>query len=149
MSTDRIEKQVVLKAPKARVWRALTDAGEFGTWFGVNLPGPFVAGRRNAGKITYPGYEHVTMEVWVERVEPESFFSWRWHPYAIDPATDYSGEPTTLVEFFLSEADGGTLLRVVETGFDGIPEARRAEAFRRNTGGWEGQMANIARHVHG
>lgn len=147
--TDRIEKQVVLRAPRARVWRALTDAGEFGAWFGVNLTGPFAPGRLASGKITYPGYEHLTMEVWVERMEPETFFSWRWHPYAIDPGVDYSGEPATLVEFRLEEVEGGTLLRVVESGFDRIPEGRRDTAFRMNDSGWSEQLVNIAGHVGG
>lgn len=146
-STDRIEKKVALNASRARVWRAISTAAEFGTWFRVNLEGEFVAGRAIRGQITHPGYEHVTMELWVERIEPERYFSYRWHPYAIDPKMDYSKEPTTLVEFILEEADGGTALTIVESGFDAIPLARRAEAFRMNDGGWAGQIKNIARHV--
>ncbi len=149
METDRIEKSVVLRVPRARVWRALTDTGEFGTWFGCRLTGAFTPGTRVTGRIATPGYEHLTMELLVERVEPERLFSYRWHPYAVDPAVDYSGEPTTLVEFRLAEVDGGTQLTVVESGFDRIPEARRAEAYRMNDGGWAAQVENIARHVAG
>ena len=148
-STDRIEKQILLHAPQPRVWRALTDAEEFGAWFRVKLEGPFVPGGRTKGKITYPGYEHITMEVQVERIEAESLFSYRWHPYAIDPKVDYSSEPTTLVEFRLKSEDGGTLLRVVESGFDQLPASRRDEAFRMNDGGWKQQLVNIERHVAG
>ena len=148
-STDRIEKQILLHAPQPRVWRALTDAEEFGAWFRVKLEGPFVPGGLTKGKITYPGYEHITMEVRVERIEAESLFSYRWHPYAIDPKVDYSGEPTTLVEFRLKSEDGGTLLRVVESGFDQLPASRRDEAFRMNDGGWKQQLVNIERHVAG
>jgi uncharacterized protein YndB with AHSA1/START domain len=148
-STDRIEKRIVLRAPRPRVWRALTDAAEFGAWFGVKLEGAFGAGQNVRGRITHPGYEHLTMEVTVERMDEGSFFSFRWHPYAVDPNVDYSAEPTTLVEFRLEDVEGGTLLTVVESGFDRIPEGRRAEAFRMNEGGWAAQMENIQRHVSG
>jgi uncharacterized protein YndB with AHSA1/START domain len=148
-TTDRIEKKIQLRAPKARVWRALTDAEEFGTWFRMKLDGTFAVGKTIKGRITHPGYEHVTLEVTVERMDPERLFSYRWHPYAIDPKIDYSSEPTTLVEFQLEEVAGGTLLTVVESGFDRIPAERRDEAFRMNTKGWEGQMGNIQRHVAG
>src|SRR5688572_18550381 len=146
-TSDRIEKQIVLKAPRARVWRALSDPAEFGAWFGARLTGRFVPGERVTGQITIPGYTHVVMELEIERVEPEKFFSYRWHPYAVDPKVDYSAEPPTLVEFRLEDVDGGTRLTVVESGFDKLPAARRAEAFRMNEGGWAGQLRNIERHV--
>ncbi|HYS62988.1 MAG TPA: SRPBCC family protein [Paraburkholderia sp.] len=147
-STDRIEKQILLKAPRSRVWRALSNAEEFGKWFGVNFSGKqFVAGQSVQGNITYPGYEYLVMDVVVERVEPEHHLSWRWHPAAVDVSVDYSVEPTTLVVFELTEVDSGTLLRVVESGFDQIPAARRDEAFRMNNGGWEQQLVNIEKHV--
>jgi uncharacterized protein YndB with AHSA1/START domain len=145
--TDRIEKKITLKTPRSRVWRAIADAKEFGEWFRVKLEGTFQAGAAIRGKIDYPGYEHLTMEMQVERIEPEAYFAYRWHPYAIDPAVDYSKEPTTLVEFRLEDADGGTLLTIVESGFDQIPPARRETAFRMNDGGWTQQAQNIERHV--
>jgi uncharacterized protein YndB with AHSA1/START domain len=147
-STDRIEKQILLKAPRSRVWGELSNAEEFGAWFGVNFSGKqFVAGQSVQGNITYPGYEHLVMDVTVERIEPEHHLSWRWHPAAVDVSVDYSIEPTTLVVFELTEVDSGTLLRVVESGFDQIPAARRDEAFRMNSGGWEQQLVNIEKHV--
>jgi len=146
-STDRIEKQIEIAAPRSRVWRALTDVKEFNAWFGVALEGAFKPGAHVKGRITIKGYEHVTMDVKVEKVEPESFFSWRWNPYAVDPKVDYSKEERTLVEFRLEETKGRTLLKVVESGFDKVPAARRAEAFRMNEGGWTGQLKNIERHV--
>jgi uncharacterized protein YndB with AHSA1/START domain len=146
-STDRIEKTAVLRAPRSRVWRALTTAEEFGAWFRVKLEGTFAEGAIVRGRITHPGYEHVTMEVLVERIEPERYFAYRWHPYAIEPGVDYSPEPTTLVEFTLADEGGGTRITIVESGFDRLPVARRAEAFRMNDGGWTGQMKNIERHV--
>jgi len=145
--TDRIEKQVRLRAPRARVWRALTDAREFGEWFRVNLEGPFVEGAIVRGRITHPGYEHVRMEVLVERIEPERYFAYRWHPAAIDPKVDYSSERTTLVEFRLEEVGAETLLTIVESGFDRLPTARREEAFRMNDEGWGIQAQNLGRHV--
>jgi uncharacterized protein YndB with AHSA1/START domain len=145
--TDRIEKTVRLRATRARVWRAITSVEEFGTWFGVKLDGPFAEGATVRGRITHPGYEHLTMEVQVGRIEPERYFAYRWHPYAIDPDVEYSTEPTTLVEFRLEEADGGTVLTIVESGFDRIPLARRAEAFKMNDSGWTEQIKNIERHV--
>ena len=147
-STDRIERKVMINAPRSRVWRAISDAGEFGDWFGVNFKGKvFVIGESTLGKITYPGFEHLTMEVMVERVEPEQLLSWRWHPAAIDPKVDYSQEPTTLVVFELKEVEGGTMLTVTESGLDKIPLARRAEAFRLNSSGWEQQMVAVKKHV--
>jgi uncharacterized protein YndB with AHSA1/START domain len=145
--TDRIEKTVILKAPRARVWRAIADAKQFGEWFRVRLDGEFAAGATIRGNITYPGYEHLTMEVVVERMEPERFFSYRWHPHAIDPKVDYSIEPMTLVEFTLEDAAGGTRLTIVESGFDRIPLSRRALAFRMNSDGWSEQLQNIERYV--
>ena len=146
-STDRIQRQIVLRAPRSRVWRAITDATEFGAWFEAKLEGTFAPGATVGGPILVPGYEHVAMEMAIERVEPESLMSFRWHPYAIEPGADYSSEPKTLVEFRLSEVEGGTQLTVVESGFDRIPLARRAEAFRMNDDGWAGQLQNIAKYV--
>ncbi len=145
--SDRIEKHIELKAPVSRVWQALTDYRQFGTWFRVALRGPFVVGAVTRGRITYPGYEHLTMEVTVQAMEPERLFAFTWHPYAVDPKTDYSQEPPTLVEFRLEETAGGTLLHLTESGFDKIPAARRAEAFRMNEGGWAAQLENIEHYV--
>lgn len=147
-TTDRIDRHIQIKAPRSKVWRALADAESFGEWFGVTLKGErFVAGEHASGNITYPGYEHVVWNVVIEKIEPERMLSFRWHPYAIDPNVDYSHEPTTLVEFELEDAAGGTLLRLVESGFDKIPAARRPEAFRMNSGGWNQQMQNIEKYV--
>src|SRR5712691_6842847 len=146
-STDRIEKRVVFRAPRSRVWRAIADAAEFGTWFRVKLEGAFAPGKPIRGRMAIPGYEHVTLELLVERIDPERYFSYRWHPYAVDPAVDYSAEPTTLVEFTLEDTEGGTALTIVESGFDRIPLARRAEAFRMNDAGWAGQIKHLERYV--
>jgi uncharacterized protein YndB with AHSA1/START domain len=146
-STDRIEKRVLLKAPRSRVWRAITDHAEFGSWFGMKLEGPFAAGKSVRGKVTIPKYEHLTLELAVERIEPERLFSYRWHPGATDPKADYSQEPMTLVEFRLADAEGGTSLEIIESGFDELPAARRSAAFRGNEGGWTSQVKNIERHV--
>ena len=145
--TDRIEKTIELNAPIEKVWRALTDHNEFGEWFRVKLDGPFIPGEISHGRITYPGYEHMTMEVVVQKMEPPRLFSYLWHPYAVDPEVDYSQEPSTLVEFVLEEIPAGTRLRVRESGFDALPAARRAEAFRMNEGGWTEQLLNVERHV--
>ena len=149
-SPDRIEKRVVLRAPRAKVWRALTRPEEFGAWFGVRFePGAaFTPGARTRGQIAFPGYETWTFEVLVERLEPERFLSWRWHPYP-EPGVDVSGEPTTLVEFRLEEVSGGTELTVVESGFERLGAARRARAFPMNERGWAAQLENVARHVAG
>ncbi len=148
-STDRIHKEITLRAPQSRVWRALTDSAEFGEWFGVRLEGPIRVREQMRGQITHPGCEHMTFDASVERMDAERSLAIRWCPHATDPEVYYSGEPTTLVEFHLEEADGGTLLTVTESGFDGIPEDQRADAFRRNESGWTGQMENIKSHVGG
>jgi len=146
-TTDRIEKQILIKAPRKRVWRALTDTGEFGAWFRVKISGKFAPGESISGPVLYPGYEHITLNVTVEKMEPERFFSWRWHPHAIDPTKDYSHEPSTLVAFELEEVPEGTLLKVTESGFDRIPLERREQAYRGNTEGWAAQVDNIESYV--
>lgn len=144
---NRIEKRIELKAPVSRVWRALTDYREFGEWFRVKIDGPFVPGKASTGHITYPGYEHLKWEAVVEKMEPEKFFSFTWHPYGVDPKRDYSKETPTLVEFRLEKTATGTLLRLSESGFDKVPKDRREEAYRMNEGGWAEQMKNIEAYV--
>jgi uncharacterized protein YndB with AHSA1/START domain len=144
---DHIEKVTILRAPQSKVWRALTDSEQFGAWFGMKLNGPLLAGRTVRGQLTIKGYEHATIDMAVERIEPETYFAYRWHPYAIDPKLDYSNEPMTLVEFRLEPAPEGTRLTVTESGFDRIPAQRRDEAYRMNDGGWKGQVENIRRYV--
>ena len=147
MSNDRIEKRIELKASVSRVWRALTDYREFGDWFKVKLEGPFVAGEVARGQITHPGYEHVQMQMVVQKIEPERLFSFTWHPYGIDSKADYSKETPTLVEFRLEKSSVGTLLEVTESGFDMVPKERRDEAFRMNDSGWAQQVKNIESYV--
>jgi uncharacterized protein YndB with AHSA1/START domain len=147
-TTDRIERHIFLQASPARVWQALTVPEEFSCWFGVSFEGKrFAVGEGLKGRVTNPGYEHLTMEIWIERMEPERLFSWRWHPAAIDANVDYSNEPMTLVEFELAAVQGGTRLTVVESGLDQIPLERRARVLRLNTEGWEEQLDNIGRYV--
>jgi uncharacterized protein YndB with AHSA1/START domain len=145
--TDRIEKRVQLNAPRSRVWRAIANSTEFGEWFKVKLDGAFAEGKSIRGNILSPGYEHLTVDFMIEQIEPERYFSYRWHPYPMDPKVDYSLEPATLVEFTLEEVDGGTSLTIVESGFDLIPLARRSEAFRMNDNGWTGQIKSLERYV--
>ncbi len=149
MTTDRIEKRIIIQASPSRIWQALANAEEFGAWFHMRLTGTFTPGARITGRITEPGYEHLTVEMLVERVDPERLFSYRWHPYAVESGVDYSIEQTTLVEFRLVETPGGTELTVVESGFDQIPVARRAEAFRMNDDGWTAQVQNVECYVTG
>jgi uncharacterized protein YndB with AHSA1/START domain len=145
--SDSITKRIELAAPVSRVWRALTDHREFGEWFRVTVDSSFAPGKTVGGHVLHPGYEHLKWEATVEKMEPERLFAFRWHPYAIDPKVDYSSEPTTLVEFRLEPKDGATILHLTESGFDAVPEHRRAEAFRMNERGWAEQMNNIQRHV--
>jgi len=155
---NRVEKKVLLQAPLVRVWRAVSDARQFGAWFGVAFDGPFVTGARMVGRIVptqvdeevaklQKPYEGRAFEVTVDRIEPERLFSFRWHPFAIDPAVDYSSEPATLVVFELQEVEGGTRLTITESGFDAIPLARRAQAFTANEGGWAHQAKLIEKHL--
>jgi uncharacterized protein YndB with AHSA1/START domain len=146
-NTDRIEEKILLRVPRARVWRALTDAEEFGAWFGVKLTGVFAPGATVNGTITEKGYEGLPFEIVVDRFEPQRLFSWRWHPYAVDPAVDYSAEPPTLVVCELEEAADGTVLTLVESGFDRVPAARRAEAYGMHEEGWAAQMKSIERYL--
>lgn len=167
-SFDRIEKRVLLRAPVSRVWRAIADAREFGRWFGIQLDGDFAAGKAISGtfgeglneaaiaqyqkslglppsKVRLPGKDMVFCTV--ERIEPERYFSFRWIPYGIDAEADPASEPTTLVEFRLEKVADGTLLTIVESGFERVPAHRRERAFRMNEGGWAGQAENVKKHV--
>ncbi len=148
---DRIEKRIELKAPVSRVWRALTDYREFGEWFRVKLDGPFVPGQVSRGNITHPGYEHIRWEALVQKMEHERLFSFTWpHPKSLEKADyspDYSKEPTTLVEFRLEKTATGTLLTLIESGFDELPGDRRLEALRRNDVGWTEQMKNVENYI--
>jgi uncharacterized protein YndB with AHSA1/START domain len=146
-TTDRIEKSVLLRSPRARVWRALTSSREFGQWFGAAFTEPFSPGATVAGRITHKGYEHLLMTIMIEKMVPEGRFSYRWHPHAVEAGVDYSSEPPTLVTFTLEDAEGGTLLKVVESGFDLIPLGRRAAAYKGNDSGWEQQMTAIDAHL--
>jgi uncharacterized protein YndB with AHSA1/START domain len=157
-SSDRIEKKVLLQAPRERVWRAISDSKQFGSWFGVELDSPFVAGTRVTGKIApttvdaevakmQKPYAGLAFEITVDRVEPMRYFSFRWHPGALDPGIDYSKEPTTLVTFELEEASGGTMLTITESGFDRIPLERRAKAFAGNEQGWSHQTKLIEKYL--
>jgi uncharacterized protein YndB with AHSA1/START domain len=156
--SDRIEKEIFLRAPIDRVFSALSKSEEFGVWFGVTFDGPFVAGQKITGKMRptqvdpevaklQKPFEGQAFDCTIERIEPPRLFSFRWHPYAIDPKADYSSEPFTLVVFELTEVDGGTRLKITESGFDKIPLERRAEAFTSNEGGWEHQSQLIKKYV--
>jgi uncharacterized protein YndB with AHSA1/START domain len=149
LESNSIERSIVINAPRERVWRALSNAEEFGTWFGTKLEGQtFAPGKRVRGQITACGHEDAWFDVVVEQIKPQDLFSFRWHPFAVDPAVDYSREQPTLVTFTLKDAPGnGTLLTVVESGFDNVPPQRRLEAFRMNSRGWDAQINNIARHA--
>jgi uncharacterized protein YndB with AHSA1/START domain len=147
MTPNSIEKRTILAAPLSRVWRAISDAREFGTWFRMDLDREFAEGVRVHSRVTAPGYEHLQGELVVERIVPPAYLSYRWHPHAVDPARDYSNEPMTLVEFELAEVPGGTQLTIRESGFDALPPGRGLEALRQNGAGWEAQLSNVSRHV--
>ena len=140
---NKIETQIELKASVARVWKALTDSRQFGEWFGVKFKNQFELGKEAVGSITTPGYEHLPWKAMITKIEHERLFAFTWHPYGIDPKVDYGKETPTLVEFRLEKNQSGTTLKLTESGFDQVPEGRRAEAFRMNSKGWEIQMSNI------
>lgn len=158
MNTDRLVKTIVLKASRERVWQAITDSSRFGVWFGVEVDGPFVAGKDATGRITptqvdpdvaklQESFRGVPWYAKVQRMEPMTLFSFYWHPYAIDPAVDYSEEPMTLVTFELQDADGGVLLTITEFGFGKLPAARRARALESNSIGWEHQTRLMEKYL--
>lgn len=148
---NRIEKRIELKAPVARVWRALTDYREFGEWFRAALEGPFAVGQVSRGRSLHSGYEHIVLEALIQKMEPERLFSFTWPQIRYHDkerySPDYSHAPRTLVEFRLGPTAAGTLLTVTESGFECVPADWRANAIRENEGGWAQQMKNIANHV--
>lgn len=158
MNTDRIEKKILLRATRERVWSAISDAKQFGSWFGVAFDAPFTEGTHLTARITPTAvdpevakmqepYSGKKFEWTVERIEPMEGIAFRWHPYAIEEGVDYSKEPTTLIEFRLEDAPGGVLLTITESGFDRIPLERRAKAFKANEGGWEHQTRLIEKYL--
>jgi uncharacterized protein YndB with AHSA1/START domain len=157
-NTDRIEKKVMLRAPRERVWRAISDANEFGSWFGVRFDGPFAPDTKLTGRIVpttvdeeiakmQKPHEGLAFEFTIDRIEPNRLFSFRWHPHAVDPNVDYSKEPSTLVVFELEEVAGGTMLTITESGFDRIAPERRAKAFAANDHGWSLQTTMIEKYL--
>jgi uncharacterized protein YndB with AHSA1/START domain len=120
---------------------------EFNAWFGVALTSPFTAGAQVQGKLAIAGYDHLTLTIWIETIEPQSRFAFRWHPDATDADADYSKEPTTLVTFTLDDAPGGTRLTIVESGFDALPASRRAAALIGNSAGWQSQTTRIRDYI--
>jgi uncharacterized protein YndB with AHSA1/START domain len=156
--SDRIEKRIMLNAPRTRVWKAVAEAEQFGTWFGVKFDGPFQVGKPLRGvmvgtkvdpevaKAQQP-YAGKPFDIVVERIEPERLFSFRWHPYAVEPGVDYSKEPTTLIEFTLEEKDNGVMLTITESGFDRIPLERRAKAFTANEEGWTKVITLVEKYL--
>jgi uncharacterized protein YndB with AHSA1/START domain len=143
---NSIEKEIILKAPVSKVWRALTDYKQFGEWFDWKVDRPFVPGGASGGRISCTGHEQY-LELTVQKIEPETYFSYTWHPYAVDPNIDYSKETPTLVEFRLEPKGGGTLLTVKESGFEKIPKQRLEEALRQNTRGWEFKVEDLQKYV--
>lgn len=159
MITDRIEKKVLLRASRSRIWRALADSEEFGTWFGVRFDAPFAPGTSLTGVIVptkadeevaeaQRKYEGAPFQITIETMEQEKLFSFRWHPFAVEPGIDYSAEPTTLVSFELADAEGGILLTITESGFDKIPLERRARAFTADEQGWTMVVTLIGKYLH-
>jgi len=158
MDTDRIEKKILLHADPKRVWRALSDSTEFGTWFGMRFDGPFAPGAAMRGVIVpttvnaevasaQKPYEGIPFEILIEQMDPERIFSFRWHPGAVEPNIDYSAEPTTLVVFTMEEVANGVMLTITESGFDRIPLARRVKAFTANEQGWGMVVTLIAKYL--
>ena len=148
--SDRIEKEVVIDAAREKVWRALTDAREFGAWFGVRAEGTFEPGARIEGEVLDPQWAHVPFEIDIDRVDKGVLLAWRWaNPDPKAPAIDLAKEPKTYVSFELSDTDGGTRVKVIESGFDALPMPRRADAYRENTGGWTEQLENLRKYVEG
>lgn len=155
---DRIEKKILLRAPHERVWKALTDSREFGVWFGMRFTEPFRPGAHlkativptevdeDTARMQKP-YEGTVGDFVIERIEPQRLFSYRWHPYGVDPNVDYSREPMTLVEFVLDDVESGVMLTVTESGFENIPLARRAAALKANEGGWSLVVHLIEKYV--
>ncbi len=157
-ATDRIEKSFVLRAPHARVWAAISDARQFGSWFGVEFDGEFAAGARITGRIvpttvdaevakSQEPHSGTQFEFQIESVEPMRRFAFRWHPYAVDASIDYTDEPTTLVEFQLAAVGNDTRVTITESGFDRLPPNRRAEAFSRNEAGWAAQTQLLTKYL--
>ena len=146
ITENSIERQIEIKAPVAKVWKALTDSRQFGQWFKVDLHSEFVAGKTTKGKNTSKGFE-MEMVFHVKEIKPQSYFSYSWIPFPMDQSFDYSQEEPTLAEFFLEQTTYGTLLKVKESGFNQITASRRAEAYKMHSGGWEAQLKNIEKFV--
>lgn len=154
--SNKIEKTTTLKAPLAKVWRAISDSAAFGTWFGMTIDGPFVEGQTVMGAIAktqvddevakhQEPYVGMPCELRIERIVPLKLFAFRWHP-GTDPDLEPSA-PTTLVTFEIEEVPDGTRLTITESGFEALPIERRAKAFTESEGGWAAQLSLVAKYL--
>jgi len=142
MATDRIEREIFINAPQDRVWAVLTEAGHVAHWFGDSAQ----VDLRPGGRMVFGWTEHGNHHAVVERVEPPGFFSYRWgHGADVEPAAGNS----TLVEFTLTPADSGTMLRVVETGFASLDasDEEKGTAVKENTEGWASELGELQQYA--
>jgi len=155
---NRIYETITLRASRGRVWFAISDAKEFGAWFGASFDGPFAPGERVTGTITpttvdpevaaqQQPYAGMAMQIWIDQIEPERLFSFRWHPFAVDEDADFDAEPKTLVTFELKDDPDGVVLTITESGFNRLPPERRVKAFTANEQGWEKQLRLLQKYV--
>jgi uncharacterized protein YndB with AHSA1/START domain len=143
---NQIQRRTVIRAPRARVWNALTNIAEFCRWFSCESAAPaFQPGVRADMISVYGGQRHKFFMEIVEML-PEHTFSWRWHPGSVAPGEDLSAEPMTFVTFTLEEAEGGTHVTVTETGFEHLFASRRSRVMGENTEGWKIQFAAFERY---
>jgi uncharacterized protein YndB with AHSA1/START domain len=152
MTEDRVEKTIELRAPRSRVWRAISNGKELGAWFGLGMPlelvGDFVPGAQISGTWIIDGREVKEPFCTIEHVEPERALVFRWVPYEVPPGEDHAKHPTTRIEFRLEDIANGTRLTVVESGFSRLPADKQYKR-RENGDGWALQLHAIAQHVVG
>src|SRR5260370_3154104 len=143
MAEDRIEREVVVAAPRERVWEIITQAEHVGKWVGESAE----VDLRPGGTIVLRWAKYGTLYGTIEKIDEQHFFSYRWNPGIFGEKP--TNENSTLVEFSLTPQGRETRLRVVETGFSRLSrnESERAEQFKDNTEGWAHELGELQQYV--
>jgi uncharacterized protein YndB with AHSA1/START domain len=150
---SQVNRSTIIRAPRSKVWKALTELDQFCKWFSVARVDPraqFQPGVTARLISTHEGpCKGFEFAMDVVDIVPETLFAWQWHPGAPIAGEDLSAEPKTRVEFRLEDAEGGTRVTITESGFDALFAHRRASAYQDNEGGWKIQMLALEQYVSG
>ena len=136
-----VSRTVHVRTPRDRVWDAITTADGIARWFGetASLDEAKVGTTGSLGWEDFGDYAFV-----VTAVVDGFLFEFRW---AKDPGVDVREDNATSVRFVLADAVDGTVVTVVESGFDELAgdDASRRELLHGNREGWNLELDELVR----